>query len=188
MKYATGDYLSGKDFIFMEIMGAIDAPNPVYACYSVKAKEIHWQTEKALDKFGFSKATPDFKRYEDIKIGDIIRIRHENEAGESWHSMLKVLVRTGDMVLLSHDPIRKQDAEQENDLRQQLDNLLEEVGEHLEEVKPHVVRIKKSLSKHPLHQLSDEMISGRNAQDVAGEWFHVRELALMNWERLTTDE
>ncbi|SRR5216117_518219 len=186
MKYAPGDFLSGKDLVYMEIVAAIDGEFPTYATYSPKSKNIQWQTEMVLDKLGFAKATPDFAKYEKVKPGDMIRIRHDVGSAH----MHRILTRLDNMILLSHQPIQHKEAAQQQHLRDQLNDLVEDFDKSVEDdrVKIHIKELKDTLVQDPVEKLATEFLTGRNAYDVAGDWMTVRDLALMNWELLATDE
>lgn len=186
MKYAVGDYISGKDLVFGEILAALDGDFPCYLMYSPKSKDNNWQTEIVLDKLGFKKATPEWDKYKNIKPGDMLHQKHDKGAGH----MHRVLARVADQVLLSHVPIQKKETEKQKALRAQLSELaddFEKAGED-SKVNIHMGDLKESLKVSEIGRLAEEFITGRNAYDVAGDWMSVRDLTLMHWELLVTDE
>lgn len=188
MKYKPGDYLSSKGAVHVEILEAIDGELPIYKISSPATDEnkgIMWQTETFFDKIGLKKSTPAFDKFAKIKAGDMLRI--QGMQGSPHYR--KVLARRDEDVLLSHIPIPNKVVRQHKKLEEQLQELTDAISADSEDT-PEVIKdvlqlATKTLAKDEFDIAWNEMITGRNAYDIAGEWYTVHKLALMNWELLS---
>jgi hypothetical protein len=187
-KYKLGDYMTAIDRVFLQVMAVIPSDNPMYAIRipmrpnSTKPEQlITWHSEFELDKFKMEKAEPDFSKWQTIEYGDIIYVKGSEGAGHSHH----VLARVGNAVLLSMEPKSRKEQKAHVELQNQLDDLMQELEQHDQDVpglKVIAKITKEATHKSDIDNLIDDMLTGQNAYKVAGEWWMIDQLALMNWE------
>lgn len=186
-KYKVGDFVVAKTRVYIEILAVIPGPMPVYLCATPRTDTKHaaaWQTEFTLDFLGLTKAEPDFARWEALRVGDSIYVEGDAERQRRGHTHY-VLARIGRSVLLSNSPMSQKEKKQNEDLKRQLDELIEEVEEHGKDMpglQVSVKMLKGATESDPGQQEAEAMLTGQNAYKVAGDWYTVRQLALMNWE------
>lgn len=200
-KFKLGDYVVAPGMIILRIDAVIPGSMPIYALggYSNKfktngvsqEKDIQWVSEYMMDKMGFVKTTPDFEKWKNIAVGDIVLIPDGSDEGvniddrrlEQYH----VLARVGDSVLFSQTPKSRKQHQKDEEIEQQLNELVDELESHLDEIPGLQVSakiIKTGLHKSTYEKQLEEMIVGSNAYKVPGYWFTVDELAMMDWKLL----
>lgn len=166
MKYNVGDYVANDRTILQKVEAVIDGEQPVYCLKLNKRGKIwrSWETEYELDKQGLTKRTPDFERWNSLKQGDIVHV-----VGNGDTAYAKVLVRLGDLVMLSDTPASKE----ERKTRAKIS----EMASQIEELTDGKVK------KDELERIIPPTVKMTEAHKIAdGNWISVEELALMNWK------
>lgn len=170
-KYNVGDYLAGKDKVYAKIKAYLEGEEHIYAIELPNNKgtstTIHWYSEFEIDdRFGdIEVRTPDFKRYAQLKAGDIL---HVGDTGDIYTT---VLAKVGDLVLLSDIP-HKHDAELKT---------IHKLADQLKELTEGQIDIEDVMFNEEQRKDIKNQGSSRYSKRVASMWKPTDWVALMNW-------
>lgn len=167
-KFKVGDYITAPDKVFLRVIAVIDSGlGAVYLLNNHKSNNNQWESQYELDQDKIAVGQPDFEGASKLKAGDILNLGSPEQTNYAT-----VLARVGDAVLLSQTA-DKQKANMLLKMDEQIQRMGEEFGKMMGAVldDDERARIKK-------------MGSSIHASKLAGEWFDVRNIALMNWQIL----
>lgn len=164
-KYKVGDYLARPDSIVVQIIGQIPGDLTLYALrqhHTGDDEDIIWFTEYEIDNNGLKPYTPDFKLWQTVAVGDVIKV------DEKTHK--KVLARIGGLILLSNSPVDHKTMEGAANLAAQLDELLDTDGKMTSMYESGKEKMKPFISTQGAFKVAED------------HWHAVDTLALKNWE------
>lgn len=174
-KYKVGQYIAGEDRVYARITAYLSGEEHIYALELPRMQtrddsgtHVQWFTEFEIDeKFGDVAVVPapDFKRYANLEAGDVLHLGHTTDLYTT------VLVRVGDMVLLSDIP---------HDHKKEMAQV-HKLSEQLRELTDGKIDVEDTLFDPETRKVLSNHGSSRYSKRIASMWKPVQWVALMNW-------
>ncbi len=169
--FKVGDWITTKNTVFMRIEAVIDSGlGPMYCCTSPRSESVKWYSAYELEDDRFEKREPDFKRFNKIRAGDILKVGHDDNA-----PYLTILARQGNAVLLSTTPDK-----QKYQMIKHVEKMMREVS------RDEGLDFDEILGEEEKRHLK-RMGSQLHASKVAGEWKSIEWITLMNWQLISEE-